>query len=139
MEVLEEIKKNDVLVAIILRDNYHPEKTTFFSPPDFSQQLGIIVYPKDHIIPSHFHNIVHRDIFRTQEVLFLKKGKVEVDFYTKDKEYISSKVLNVGDTLFLCRGGHGFKMLEDSEMIEVKQGPYSGKEGDKEIFEGIKK
>ncbi|GAI41754.1 unnamed protein product, partial [marine sediment metagenome] len=88
------------------------------------------------VIKAHFHKKVHRDIFLTQEVLFIKKGKVTVNFYTIDKKYITSRLLNAGDVIFLCSGGHGFKMLEDTEMIEVKQGPYSGRDTDKEIFEG---
>lgn len=133
----EEIKHNDKLVAIILRANYVSEKTTFFGSPDFSQQLGYIVYKKDGVIKAHFHKESHRNIVLTQEVLFIKKGKLIVNFYTTDKEYIASKELNAGDIIFLCSGGHGFKMIEDTEMIEVKQGPYSGKDIDKELFEGI--
>jgi len=83
---------------------------------------------------GHFHKEVHRRITRTQEVLFIKRGKIEVNLYTSNKKYITSRQLGAGDILFLCSGGHGFKVLEDTEMIEVKQGPYSGKENDKEIF-----
>lgn len=133
----EEIKHNDKLVAIILRSHYIPEKTTFFSPPNFSQQLGYIVYKKDGVIKAHFHKEIHRKIALTQEVLFIKNGRLIVNFYTTNKEYITSRGLNAGDIIFLCSGGHGFKMLEDTEMIEVKQGPYSGKENDKEVFEVI--
>lgn len=135
----EEVRHNGKLIAIILRKNYTSEKTTFFSSPDFSQQLGYIVYKKDGIIKAHFHKEVHRKIKLTQEVLFIKKGKLIINFYTTDKEYITSRELNAGDTIFLCSGGHGFKMLEDTEVIEVKQGPYSGKDSDKEVFEGIEK
>lgn len=133
----EEIKHNDRLIAIILRSHYTSEKTIFFSPPDFSQQLGYIVYKKDGVIKAHSHKEVHRKITLTQEVLFIKKGRLAVNLYTLDKEYITSRELNTGDIIFLCSGGHGFKMLEDTEMVEVKQGPYSGKESDKELFEGI--
>jgi len=133
----EEIKHKDKLIAIILRKNFTSEKTVFFSSPSFSQQLGYIVYKKGGIIKAHFHREVSREIVLTQEVLFIKKGKLIVNFYTNNKEYITSKELNAGDTIFLCGGAHGFKMLEDTEMIEVKQGPYSGKEIDKEVFEGV--
>jgi len=133
----EEIKHNDKLVAIILRATYLSEKTTFFGSPDFSQQLGYIVYKKNGVIKAHFHKENYRKIVLTQEVLFIKKGKLIVNFYTTDKEYITSRELNADDIIFLCSGGHGFKMIEDTEMIEVKQGPYSGKDGDKELFEGI--
>jgi len=135
----EEIKHNGKLIAIILRTNYTVNKTTFFSPPDFSQQLGYIVYRENEIIKAHFHKKNNRKITLTQEVLFIKKGKLTVNFYTNKKEYITSRVLNSGDIIFLCSGAHGFKMIEDTEMIEVKQGPYSCKEDDKEIFEGIEK
>jgi len=130
----EEIKHNDKLVAIILRSHYTSEQTVFFSSPDFSQQLGYIVYKKDGVIKAHTHKEVHRKITLTQEVLFIKKGRLAVDLYTPDKEYITSSELNAGDIIFLCSGGHGFKVLEDAEMVEVKQGPYSGKESDKVLF-----
>jgi len=133
----EEIKHNDKLIAIILKAHYTSERTAFFSPPDFSQQLGYIVYQKDGEIKAHSHKEIHRKITLTQEVLFIKKGRLVVNLYTTEKEYITSRKLNAGDIIFLCSGGHGFKMLEDTEMIEVKQGPYSGKESDKELFKGI--
>ncbi len=133
----EEIRHSDKLVAIILRANYTPAQTTFFSPPDFSQQLGYIVYEKDGVIKPHLHKEVHRKITLTQEVLFIKKGALIVNFYTTNKEYIASRQLYSGDVIFLCSGGHGFEMLEDTEMIEVKQGPYSGKDNDKELIEGV--
>ncbi len=133
----EEIKHNDKLLAIILWADCTFNKTTFFSPPDFSQQLGCIVYKKDGVIKAHFHKEVHRKITLTQEVLFIRKGTLVVNFYTIDKEYITSRELTAGDIIFLCSGGHGFKMLEDTELIEVKQGPYADKDTDKEVFEGV--
>jgi len=136
-ETYEEIKHYGKLIAIILRSNYSNSKTTFFNPPEFSQQLGYIVYEKDGIIKPHFHKKVHRDITLTQEVLFIKKGRLIVNFYTTGKKHIESRELNEGDVIFLCSGGHGFKMLEDTEMVEVKQGPYSGREGDKVVFKGV--
>ena len=136
-KIYEEIKHNDKLIAIILRSNYSRNETTFFNPPDFSQQLGYIVYKKDGIIKPHFHKKVHRDITLTQEVLFIKKGRLTINFYTTGKKYIESRELKEGDVIFLCSGGHGFKMLEDTEMVEVKQGPYSGREDDKVIFKGV--
>ena len=132
----EEVRHNNRLMAIILRSNYTNDKTVFFSQPDFSQQLGFIVYKKDGVIKAHFHKKVHRKITLTQEALFIKKGKLIINFYTTDKKYVTSRELNTGDIVFLCSGGHGFKMFEDTEIVEVKQGPYSGKDSDKEVFEG---
>jgi len=133
----EKVIFKNKLYAIILRAGYTNNKTTFFSSPEFSQQLGYIVYKKDGIIKPHFHKEVRREIILTQEVLFIKKGKAIINFYTNKKNFLGSRVLNQGDVIFLCSGGHGFKMLEDTEMVVVKQGPYSGREGDKVVFEGV--
>ncbi len=136
-KLYEEIRHREKLIAIILRADYDAETIQFFSPDSFSQQLGYLPHKKDRIIPAHFHLEVEREITKTQEVLFIRKGKVQVNFYTDQKEYLESRTIETGDTLFLCSGGHGFKMLEETRMIEVKQGPYSGKEGDKVIFKGV--
>ena len=133
----EEIKYNGKLIAIILRSNYASDNVVFFSPPDFSQQLGYLPHKKGSIIRSHIHKKIDRKVTLTQEVLFIKKGRMLVNLYAEDKKYITSRELSIGDVIFLCSGGHGFKMLEDIEMIEVKQGPYSGQGNDKEVFEGI--
>uniref|UniRef100_A0A7V3N548 Cupin domain-containing protein n=1 Tax=candidate division CPR3 bacterium TaxID=2268181 RepID=A0A7V3N548_UNCC3 len=139
MDNLEKIKDEEKLIAIILRSNHHSDKIEFFSPPDFSQQLGYLPHKKGNIIPAHFHKEVHRKVTVTQEVLFIRKGRVLVNFYSTDQKFIASRELGPGDVLFLCSGGHGFKILEDTEMIEVKQGPYSGKDSDKVLFEGVEK
>ena len=133
----EEIKHGERLIAIIIRSNYISDKTVFFGYPSFSQQLGYLLHKEGDTIMSHFHKKVNRKITLTQEVLFIKKGKIVTYFYTDKKEYITSRELGAGDVLFLCSGGHGFKMLEDTEIIEVKQGPYSGRENDKEVFDGV--
>ena len=81
---------------------------------------------KGYKIQPHIHNKVERTIDYTQEVLFIKNGLVRVDFYKTDKTYFKSKILNTGDVILLSFGGHGFEMLEDSEIIEVKQSPFAG-------------
>lgn len=133
----EEIKHNGKLIAIIMRSNYTSDKVVFFSPPDFSQQLGYLSHKKGSIIKSHIHRKIDRKVTLTQEVLFIKKGRILVNLYAEDKKYITARELAAGDVILLCSGGHGFKILEEIEMIEVKQGPYSGKGNDKETFEGI--
>ncbi|MDO8803072.1 MAG: methyltransferase domain-containing protein [Elusimicrobiota bacterium] len=138
-KLTEEVRHKGLLLSIILRDGYAADKITFFGQPEFSQQLGFLPHKKGGIIAAHFHRVVHRDITLTQEVLFVKSGKLTVNFYTTGKDYICSRELRAGDLIFLCAGGHGFKMLEDSVLIEVKQGPYSGHDSDKEVFKGIEK
>ena len=122
--------------CIIIRDDYTQNGINFFSSENDSQQLGYMNRPIGYIIPPHRHNIVTREVHLTQEVLFIKKGKVRVDFYTDQQDYINSTILNTGDVILLSNGGHGFKMLEDTEIIEVKQGPYCG-EMDKVRFTSV--
>lgn len=133
----EEIRHSGKLIAMILRSEYTSDSVVFFSPPDFSQQLGYLPHKKGSVIKPHVHKQVDRKITLTQEVLFIRRGRLLVNLYTDNKEYITARELSAGDVISLCSGGHGFKILEDLEMIEVKQGPYSGKGNDKEVFEGI--
>jgi hypothetical protein len=79
---------------------------------------------------------VAREVHFTQEVLLLRAGRLRVDFYDEQKNYLESRVLGAGDVILLATGGHGFKVLEEVEMIEVKQGPYVG-DDDKTRFDGI--
>ena len=124
----------DQTIGIIIRSSFHSEGIEFFTPDMFSQQLGYMNRPAGYVIPPHVHNPVQRDVMWTQEVLFIKSGKVRVDFYTDGKHYLESRILGTGDVILLAAGGHGFEMLEQSEMIEVKQGPYCGDQ-DKTRFE----
>ena len=93
-------------------------------------------HPTGKIIDAHIHNLVHRNVVMTQEVLFIKKGILRVDFYDEYEDYLESRNLHAGDIILLVSGGHGFRVLEEVEMIEVKQGPYAG-ENDKKRFEKI--
>ncbi len=134
--MIDNIIFQDKLLAIILRSNYHASGIQFFTPNEFSQQLGYMNRPKGYVIQPHVHNSVSREIHYTKEVLIVKSGKIRVDFYCEDKIYLKSRILGQGDIILLAFGGHGFEMLENSEVIEVKQGPYAG-EVDKTRFEGI--
>lgn len=134
--MVERIINNEVLLGIILRSTFAKEGIEFFTTDDSSQQLGYMNRPEGYIIPPHRHNIVKRDVHLTQEVLFIRSGKVRVDFFDNDQNYVESTVLLAGDVILLADGGHGFKMLEQSEIIEVKQGPYCG-ERDKVRFDAI--
>lgn len=124
------------LIAIIIPAEFKKAGIEFFTPNDFSQQLAYMNRPSGYKIPPHVHRPVKRSIVNTLEVLYIKKGKVKIDFYTQDRAFISDCILNTGDVILLAAGGHGFTMLEDSEMIEIKQGPYAG-DADKVRFEGI--
>jgi len=130
------VKHDAALLAIIVPANYSDAGIQFFTPNDFSQQLAYMHHPAGKKIPPHVHNPVPREVRHTLEVLFIRKGKLRVDFYTENEEYLQSRILFRGDAILLVSGGHGFEMLEPTEMIEVKQGPYAGEE-DKRRFEGV--
>jgi hypothetical protein len=133
---MEKIEAGNVLLALVIRTNYSCDGIRFFTNDNDSQQLGYMNRPEGYEIKPHRHNLVPREVHLTQEVLFIKSGKVRVDFYSNDQEYLESRILYPGDVILLSDGGHGFKMLEPSEIIEVKQGPYCG-EQDKVRFEPI--
>ena len=132
----EEILHNGRMLALILRSGFRADGIRFFTPDDFSQQLGYMNRPRGYVIPPHVHNPVQRSVHYTKEVLFIRSGKVRVDFYDDDQNYLESRVLEAGDVILLAFGGHGFEMLEPTEMIEVKQGPYAG-DADKTRFAPI--
>ena len=120
-------------VALIIRAEYDEPGIQFFTPANFSQQLAFIRHPPGHKIAAHVHNLQLRQVLYTHEVLFLRRGRVKVNLYSSDRKPIGSRVLKSGDLILLCGGGHSLEMLEESSMIEVKQGPYAG-DGDKTRF-----
>ena len=134
--MIESIVFANQIVAIIVRSTFSSNGIQFFTPDDFSQQLAYMNRQKGYIIAPHLHNSVPREVQFTKEVLFIKSGKVRVDFYDNEKIYFESRILKQGDIILLAFGGHGFEMLEASEIIEVKQGPYAG-EADKTRFKPI--
>ena len=136
--MIQNITHNEKLLSIIIKANYQKDGIEFFTPDDFSQQLGYMNRPKGYIIPPHVHNPVTREVQYTKEVLYIKNGKVRVDFYDEEQNYLQSTILIGGDVILLAYGGHGFEMIENSEIIEIKQGPYAG-ELDKTRFEPISK
>jgi mannose-6-phosphate isomerase-like protein (cupin superfamily) len=134
--LIDTISHQHRALAMILRAGHREPGLRFFTPDDFTQQLGYMNRPQGYVIQPHVHRPVQRTVAYTKEVLFIKSGRVRVDFYDDDCAYVESRVLETGDVVLLAFGGHGFEMLEDSEIIEVKQGPYAG-EADKRRFDGI--
>lgn len=124
--MVEYIKFGGETIAIILYANFKESGIHFLTPDNFSQQLGYMNHPAGHSIAPHFHNLVPREVKYTNEVLYIKSGKLRADFYDLNHSFLDSKVLNKGDVLLLASGGHGFFVLEDSEIVEIKQGPYAG-------------
>jgi mannose-6-phosphate isomerase-like protein (cupin superfamily) len=134
--MVENITYHNQLLALIISNKFNEPGIHFFTPNELSQQLAYMRHPVGQVIQPHVHNPVTREVQYTQEVLFIKKGKLRIDFYNNQQQYLESRILEAGDVILLVTGGHGFEVLEEIEMIEVKQGPYVG-EQDKTRFLGI--
>lgn len=124
------------LLAIIIPHSFNEPGIHFVTDDQATQQLAFMRHPAGKEIPPHLHNPVPREVQFTQEVLFIRRGRLRVDFYDDERNYLESRTLVAGDAILLAAGGHGFQALEELEMIEVKQGPYAG-ERDKVRFSGV--
>ena len=135
--MIETIHHNNSVIAIIVYKDHHTEGIEFITPQDFSLQLGSMTRPAGYKIIPHIHNPVRRETTGTQETLFIKRGRIEIDFYSFEQVYLQSRILSTGDIVLLAGAGHGINVLEESEIIEVKNGPFVAG-SDKGRFEGRK-
>lgn len=133
MSKIKRIVHNGELLAIILPGDFSPEGIEFVTDPENSIQLAAMQHQAGHCIQPHRHNAIKRTVLYTQEVLVVRRGRVRVDLYTSAMEYIESHNLAAGDVILLVQGGHGFEVIEDLDMVEIKQGPFIG-EKDKTRF-----
>jgi len=123
---IEHIRDGTHPLAIILRAEYEPSSIEFLTTDDQSLQLGVMHRPAGYVILPHIHKPMPRIVPSAYEALFIARGRVEVTFFSERREVVTKRELRQGDTILLMTGGHGFRMLEDCKMIEVKQGPYVG-------------
>jgi mannose-6-phosphate isomerase-like protein (cupin superfamily) len=135
-QLIEKVYHDDILLAIIISSDFNKSGVHFFTPDDFSQQLAYMSHPAGKVIQPHVHNIVPRQVSYSQEVLVIRQGKVRVDFYSEQQTYLESRLLEAGDVILLASGGHGFEVIEEVQLIEIKHGPYVG-EQDRTQFQGI--
>ncbi|MFA5393578.1 MAG: hypothetical protein WC081_00225 [Candidatus Ratteibacteria bacterium] len=135
--MIEKIMHNDTVIALIIYKDYKQDGIRFLSPNEYSLQMGYMTRPKGYQVLPHIHNPVHRNTIGTQEVLFIKKGEIRIDFYSFEQSFLESRKLSAGDIILLAGAGHGIEVLQEAEIIEVKNGPFI--EGaDKGRFEGKK-
>jgi hypothetical protein len=132
--MIETIADAGVVLAYIARSAVLPAETTFMTPSECNMQVGHVVYPAGGEIPRHAHLPVERHLVGSTEVLVVQQGRCEVDVYSEDRRLIATRQLGLGDILISVGGGHGFRVLEDLVLLEVKQGPYPGKAVEKEGF-----
>ena len=121
-------------IALIIKAQFDKPGLHFFTPLNFSQQVAHMRHPAGHKIAPHVHNPVNRQVLYTQEVLLVRKGRLRVNLFASTRKLLGSRVLESGDVILLCGGGHSIEMLEETSMIEVKQGPYTG-DNDKTRFD----
>jgi hypothetical protein len=122
--MVEEIKFNNNLLAVIVRCGFSYDGAKFITENHITQQVAHLSYKSGHNIPSHYHHPWERTVMNTLEVLIIKRGKIRVDFYSSLGAYYFSRILSEKDTILFISGGHGFEILEDVDMLEIKQGPY---------------
>ena len=122
--LIEKISWGETCLAYIIRAGYRPNKTTFLTPPEFKQQVGYVVYPAGGEIHRHTHLPLARQLVGTSEVLIVQRGRCEIDIYNSDQDLVATRELHEGDIMLMVEGGHGFRMLEDTVFLEIKQGPY---------------
>jgi quercetin dioxygenase-like cupin family protein len=124
--VFERIPAEGPLLALLLAGRDDPAETTFPTPDELNLQVGFVVYPAGGEIQRHDHRPLERQLVGTPEVLVVRSGRCEIDLYDHDRQYVATRELGAGDVILIAGGGHGFRMLEDTVLLEVKQGPYTG-------------
>jgi mannose-6-phosphate isomerase-like protein (cupin superfamily) len=134
MENVELITSNNgQALCYVIRGNTKPDNTTFITPPDAKQQVGFIVYPKGGVIARHIHRPLERHIIGMAEVLVVRSGHCQIEVYDEQESLVTVRDLFQNDVVLMVGGGHGFKILEDTVLLEIKQGPYLGAD-DKKLF-----
>ncbi|MEP6731077.1 MAG: hypothetical protein ABJE10_10590 [bacterium] len=133
MDHVEHISSAGRPLAFIIRAELSPAETTFLTPPDFRQQVGFVVYPEGGEIARHIHLPRERQLVGASEVIVVRSGRCELDIYDDDRSLVATRALRTGDVMIMVAGGHGFRMLENTVLLEVKQGPYTG-QSEKVVF-----
>jgi len=126
MGPVEHIVWKDKPLAYIIRAEMAPGKTIFLTPSELNLQVGFVVYPAGGEVARHLHRPLERHIVGTSELLVVKEGRCQMDIYDDDRRLVATRELRKGDIMLMVGGGHGFRMLEDTVLLEVKQGPYTG-------------
>ncbi len=131
---IEPIWQGQTLLAYVVRADATAATTSFITGDEASFQTGFVVYPAGGFVVPHLHLPVVRTVVGTSELLIVRKGRCIVDMYGDDRALVASRELGTGDLVISLGGGHGFRMLEDTVLLEVKQGPYGG-QAEKERFD----
>lgn len=134
LSAIEPVWDGPTLLAYVVRADAISTETSFITGDEASFQAGFVVYPAGGAVQPHLHLPVVRTVVGTSELLLVRKGRCIVDIYGDDRGLVASHELGTGDLVLSLGGGHGFRMLEDTVLLEVKQGPYGG-HAEKERFD----
>jgi hypothetical protein len=126
MTEIEQVADGDGIVAYVIRSGATAATTSFITPDEASFQAGFVVYPAGGEVVPHVHLPVRREVTGTSELLFVRSGRCHVDVYGADRSLLVTRELGPGDAVLSLGGGHGFRMIEDTVLFELKQGPFIG-------------
>ncbi|MFA5859195.1 MAG: hypothetical protein WC955_09025 [Elusimicrobiota bacterium] len=130
-------KHKGKVIAIVVKGSYKTKGMHFFTSEEFSQQLAYVYHEKDRVVVPHIHKRYKRVLYNTQETDIIKKGKARFTLYTSEGKLFKTMILGAGDMILFASGGHGYKVIEDIELITVKQGPYAAGGRDKKYMKYI--
>jgi len=128
-ELVEWIHDEAGPIALIVRAGCNPGKSTFFTSPDMDQQLGLVIHPKGAVIHPHDHHAEPRTLHSCPECLIVRRGRCEMTLFNRKRLQLSTHVLEPWDVVLILAGGHGFRMIEDCEIIETRAGTFPGDAG----------
>jgi mannose-6-phosphate isomerase-like protein (cupin superfamily) len=131
---VETIASDGTVLAYLVRNGPPPSRTSFLTPDECNLQVGRIVYPAGGEIARHMHLPIERRVVGTTEVLIVERGRCVLDVYSEDRQVVATRELAAGDMVIAVGGGHGFRVIEDLVLLEIKQGPYLGDATTKERF-----
>lgn len=123
MKIIKYKRKKIALISKF--NNFKKNTINFLTNENDEFQVAKMSRDKNYEIKAHYHPKRLKKIYRTSEVLILLKGKIKVKFYNSKNIFFSSRIINTGDMIIFFSGGHEFKFLKKSSLIEVKQGPYN--------------
>ena len=134
--MVKEIKDGDTLIAKIIKENDWAENLKFYTDDKDFVQVSTWNYNSGKHLKAHGHKIYERVTNKTNEVIFVKSGKLNVTLFSEKDEVLETVTLGKGDILISYNGGHAYDILDDNtQVLEVKNGPYPGLEKDKKIIE----
>jgi hypothetical protein len=131
----KKIEFNSEEYALIIDGSKIPDGLKFYTSDDKFVQVASWKYEEGKTLDAHSHKICERTSNVTQEVVIVKKGSIKVKIFNNDEELIAEEIIKEGDILIQFQGGHEYEILEDdTEVFEVKNGPYPGLEKDKKVI-----